>query len=372
MVIIIILFLLWMAKLDFKKITFKNFVIGNGLLLLALTTKETSILLLPMILIFFGWARLKKLMKDKKSWWLFLTLVGQVVLFILSMPRRQGYTVNVDFSLNKLWLGALIARFDYAEYYFPMIVALILFFFRNLKKLKKGITNSFLHDLQWPLILLTGFTSSLFFVFSWEHQLERYHYLTFIFIILFLFYELSFYNFSFKNIKKLKQSFNLFSLVTVTFIILAGILMFQKRNLYQKNVLERTADSFQEMFFTHQAAGSLTNFLFYSLPEGTRVFVDSNDYEKLVDIGYFASRLGERQVLIYSINQEAALNYGPTHQYSTDIFGDYELADNPKLLIVADRHWFRFESDELELLAPSFIKKFPKQIYYFWKIKQDF
>ena len=189
-------FLVWLSKLKLAKFNWQSFMAGQLLLLMTLTTKETSLMVLPMIGVYFFRAWWPKRQLGKVGWLYFLSLMIQPILFFFALPSRQGYTANVDISLSKLWYGALVTRFNWAEYYFPMVVGLILLLLRGVKSLERGKLIAFLKTLQWPLTLLAGFVGSLFFVFSWEHQLERYHYLTFVFIILFLFVESNFYDWS--------------------------------------------------------------------------------------------------------------------------------------------------------------------------------
>ena len=99
---------------------------------------------------------------------------------------------------------------------------------------------------------------------------------------------------------------------------------------------------------------------------------DSDDYETVVGLGYFITRLGERSAWVYSGNKDAAINYSPVHRYSTDVFADYRQAPAPRLLVVADRHRVYFKKHELQLLAPKFIHDAHQYVYWYWRVKADF
>ena len=70
------------------------------------------------------------------------------------------------------------------------------------------------------------------------------------------------------------------------------------RGLNWKAVFERSYKYYSFHYTTYQTAGKLIDFLYKELPENTSVYIDHGDYEKIADLGYFASDFGDRKITI--------------------------------------------------------------------------
>lgn len=327
----IIWLLVWLKKLNLKKITLKNFIIGNLLLLFTLTTKETSLLMLPLISIFFFAQWILHKNHRKNIFLLFLSMITQGVIFFLLIPKLQGYTSTMSFSLSRLWNSLLITRLEFAEYYLPLVVAVLGTIFRFMFQTKQKTTKIIIEKFLWPAIFISGIISSLIFVFSWQYQLERYHYLPLVFVLFYLVYEFSQWrwkSFSLQNWKKL-------SFIFLPAIILF-ILFFQMRGLSWINLFQRSYNYWYFQYNTYQTAGNLISFLYNELPDNTTVYIDHDDYEKIADLGYFATNLGDRSIKIYSNNKKIHDKFPKTQFYSEDLLKMYKETKGNKVFVNFD------------------------------------
>lgn len=322
----IIWLLVWLKKLNFKKITLKNILYGNILLLFTLATKETSLLMIPLMSLFFfsKWLTNKK--NRKSIIFVAATIIFQGLLFYSLMPKFQGYASSMSFSLAHLWNSLLITRLEFAEYYLPLIMAVLgtlanFIFNTPEKKNIKLLVEKFI----WPIIFLAGVVISITFIFSWEYQLERYHYLPFFFAILYMIQEFSNWKWNRKNL--------LFIFLPTAALF---IYFFQMRGLSYLKFMNRSYEHWYFQYKTYQSAGKLIDFLYYKLPENTTVFIDHDDYEKIVDLGYFATRFGERKVNIYSNNQGVHNKFPSTQFYADSLRKLHKQTEGYKVFIYFD------------------------------------
>ena len=356
--------LVWLARLPIKKITAKEFFIGNGLLLLTLTTKETSILLLPLIAISFVWMGLKNHLKKPTFWILGLTLLSQVLLFFVLMPRAQGYATSLSLSWSRIWLNIHISRLTHLPYYFLLGGGLGLSLSRWWRADKLQKVKQFWLSLLWPVIFLLGFTMSLFFVFTWEYQLERYYYLPVLFLWVFSLGELgwffqSWHSFWQKHLWRGGPSYlvSFFGLCLVVGIALMPL-------THWPRALKNRQEHLYGWLAEYTVAGELTAFLQDSVPSGTQIFLASDNYEIVIETGFFASRLGDQPVTVYSQNQDLA-------RYRDDIINAYQTASSPKLLLI--------KSDDVPGLSPEILQVLkPTQLFLsgndldFWRFTNSY
>jgi len=336
----IIWFLVWLRKLKINRIIIKDYLIGHLLLVFSLGTKETSLLLFPIIGLFFFVSFLveKKQEIRKNILLLSSSLFVQGIIFYLLMPKNQGYGSSMSISIPRLWYSALVTRLEFAEFYLPLLIVILLmmvrFIFNGFKNIK---IIGFLKESIWSGILLLGLAESLFFVWSWQYQLERYHYLPLFFGLLLVAHEISQWNKQLFN--KLKKQLFVFVLVPISLLY---IFFFQLRGLNWNGVFQRSYKYYSFHYTTYQTAGELIDFLYMELPENTNVYIDHDDYEKIADLGYFASNFGDREITIYSGNREINKRYPDLHFYETNLLDAYDQENDKKILILFDSSKNRF------------------------------
>ncbi|MFZ5437844.1 MAG: hypothetical protein ACOZAK_02225 [Patescibacteria group bacterium] len=321
---------MWLRKIRIDKLNIKDFLIGNILLMFSLGTKETTLLIFPMLGFFIFTHLFQKFRNKKRLILLFFTLFLQGLIFYLLMPKFKGYSSSMSFAPNRIWHSLLVTRLEFAEFYLPLLGIGFISCIRLIKEFSFKNIKRFLIRNLWLFVILIGFIESLLFVFSWEYQLERYHYLPLFFGFMFIFIEISFWNKElFRKIKK--QVF--FSSLLLFFLFIG---FFQKRGLNWVGVIKRGVSYQQFHYQTYQEIGRLNNFLYHDLPTGATIFIDHDDQEKVVELGYFSSKLGDRQVNIFSKNKNS-VGKGEIFNFSDIIRSDYETEAGQKILIEFDQ-----------------------------------
>jgi len=373
------LFMIWFMvslKSFWKKIpTNKEILIVNLFFVSAILTKETAILLYPLFLIYFVNKLYfeRKFFHSKKIWFLFVSISLQMTMFLLILPKQQGYTSSFQFSIKELWGKILISRLEMAHYYLLLSIAGILSLMRSFIAIKEREIKNFIYSFNWQVIYLFGIIFSLIFVFSWDHHLIRYYYLTIVFIWLYLLTEIGLFK---KSLSKLK----LFSNETKIILLLVclGLFLeiyssiFQKKGLEWNKVIDKSYQSAYGWFRSYQVSGPLIRYLYNNLPIGTQIYTTATDYEQIIDMGYFASQFGDRNIIIYSSNISAEKNHPETQRYAEDLLTLYDGASKPKLLIT-DLFFIKEKNDKNQfiILRPKKNILFHEESR-FWRIKIDF
>ena len=368
-------FLVSLKSISFKKIRPKQILTTNLLFAAALLTKETAIILYPLFLVFFVSKSFfnKSLLKSRAFWILFSTLSLQVLFFFLMLPAQQGYSSALKFSTSRLWHRLLVSRLQIAEYYLLLSLAGIFSFIRLIIASKEKKIAKFIEKFTWQAMYLIAAASSLFFVFLWDYQLGRYYYLSLVFFWLYILAELKESIDLSKKIKKLSKEF-LFGLVMVgsfSFFVIF-IYVFQMKGLEWGKRATQAYDSAYNWFRGYQVSGSLTKYLYESVPEGTTIYTTTTNYEPLINIGYFSSRFGDRKIVVYSENKNAVKNHPEAHLYTTDVLAAYEADTGPKLLISSASVDKEVLNDsEYKILWPS-NEILSHEADRFWRIKEAY
>lgn len=132
----------------------------------------------------------------------------------------------------------------------------------------------------------------------------------------------------------------------VTMAIIASIVLnaqvLNGRGLTLLPFLGNVWEYFAQSFDTHQVSYSLIHALVHKTPEGEKVFVSSDDYEVIFEIGLYASNLKQRPVTIYTNNQQLIDDVGDQFtylQYVEDPVAAFLQSSEPKQLLVRRKTW---------------------------------
>jgi hypothetical protein len=297
----IVWFMIWMKK-SIKNKT-HNWV-GWLFFLAAVFTKETSILLMPMMLVFLLPYIFKKYKKHKKKLCLLLFFSFFSLIFyslITTMKSISSYTAGFSISFIQIKNNLLISRLAMSEIYYIFFALLALGSIRFLLFLieKKVFTIKkenyifkvmldFWQDNSLLLSNLTGLFISLFFVFSWEYQLERYYYPIYIYLFIYIVLEFSKSIKLFLGLKKNKYKLSMISLPII--LLLASYLTFFQKTLPDlKNYLITNNQIRDRWYAGYQNSYNIIRVLLAE--ETNEMYTLIDDYEVVYELGLFTNKL---------------------------------------------------------------------------------
>lgn len=312
------------------------------LLVLAIGTKETSIILIPFIFYHYVSNKYKKINK----FLLFIfTIVGLPLLlfgaFILMKNFFQtGYAVE-NFSIN---LMTLFTAFDNVARTFKHYTFLIFFtgfsfssrvliaYFNN--NHSKIIKNSAIELSLFILII-----QSLFFIVAWKFHFERYFYLMWSFIIIVLALEFSDWKRMFlkseKTFKKLTQNQLFVSSCYFILMLMLSYTLFFKKNLLKFIFLPTESLSvYKQSFDATQISHSIIEKLLKNKTV-EEVYLTNDGYEIMYEIGLYASQFKDRNVLVFSPNIELPeQRFEEGYRYVENPISAYYASNNPKKILI--------------------------------------
>jgi hypothetical protein len=349
-------FLVWLKRFWKRAPSGREILVANLFFAGAILTKETAIILFPLFMTYFisGIYIERQLLRSKLMWILFSTLSLQTIIFFLVLPAQQGYASGFQFSAGGVWRQILVSRLQAAQYYLLLSAAGILTAIRLLIASKKQQLGQFFHSFTWQAMYSLGLLGSLIFVFSWKHQLGRYYYLTIIFIWLYLLSEIALFEKILPKLKQLSEETRIIlTMITLGVFIGLHLSVFQGQGLQWNKITTRSYQTAYNWFRGYQTTGALTQYLYQSVPAGTQIYTTATDYEPVIDMAYFASRFGDRDIRLYSANPLAEKNHPETQRYTEDVLAAYNEASAPKLLIVSVLTEGVAESDKFMILRPK-------------------
>lgn len=343
----VIIFMIWMKK--FINSTIPKWI-GFFVFFLAIFTKETSIFLLPLFAVYLFPFLLKNFKKYKKFvcsllFFSFATLV--IYSLITAMKEVSSYTSSFAVSWPQIKFNILISRLAMKEVYYLLILLFSLSFLRfifylinmNVFKSKKEnyiflVLIKFWQDNSILIATLIGLFASLFFVFSWQHQLGRYYYPVYLFLFIYFFIEVD------KSIKLFLESKSLLRIIIIFLplltIALSYLVVFQRVRPDFNEYLVLNKAVKRRWFGDYQNSYSIINKLIISDSDTIYTLID--DLEVVYELSLFANKLNfnENKIQSYSPNIQAADSY----QYinlSANVVNDFltEESDN-KILVTTE------------------------------------
>ncbi len=299
----------------------------------ALLTKETSILALPMLLLLplanwlTSWKKIKKSPRFHQQLGLILTLGLGSAIFLLMLPVGQGYSGGLSFDLTAAKESLFYVRAAFPEFHW-LLVAGGLLFVRRLIDNRKGIylaKNEFL----LPLIFFGLAAAYLLFPLFWEHQLERYYFLGDMFVLIFVASEVT-YLYA-EHLKKKLEHRSL--LIVAGLLILITNFAFLPSQLNPSHLITRFHFNRQTWYEQYQYSYALVAYLQNQVKQNSKIFMSFNDYEVIYEVGLYASRFSEREIVVFNENQKASDNFGLPYLYSENVLEGFRNTDEQAILI---------------------------------------
>jgi hypothetical protein len=302
--------------------------------LLALFTKETSLLALPAFLALIlvnwlvEWKKLKHSPAIHHQLALSLTLLLATCVFLFLIPSGQGYSSGLSFDFNAAKANLFYVRAAFPEFHWLLVTGALVFVRRLIENREK------LNVVGKTFILSTFFlilsVVYLFFPLFWQHQLERYYLLGQVFAWIFFIIEAHFLYQEYLT-KKLKIRSLIFSGLL---LVLISSVIFLPSKLSLKNLAIRFHINRQVWYEQYQYSYALITYLQNNVQPGTSLYVAFNDYEVIYEIGLFASYFFEKEILLLSENNEVVQNFGGIYQLTSSSTHDFAQSQTPSLLII--------------------------------------
>jgi hypothetical protein len=280
-----------------KKIFFTLSIIFTAL---AIGTKETSVMILPLqLFVFFA-------QKFKKKSLLFSTIGGVVVLlvglvlgvYLLKNVFSSGYaTQNFAVSVAGIYGGFKLARNNLGQYFFPILLGFSLLVGRLLMFKKRDWVS-----LSVGLLMLIA--ESIFFVIAWHYQFARYLYITWTVTVIFLTLEFFCWLKILADPKLYRRHISVITgilLISSVFVTANYIFIKGKRFINPDLVIE-SLDVYKRSFDSTQVTHAVANLLLNNTTVET-VYTTSDNYEVIYELGLYSSQFGARKVVVVSSSQ---------------------------------------------------------------------
>lgn len=342
-----LLFLIWLKNNQIDK--WPNYI-GYLIFFLAILTKETSIMLLPLLVIYklpFIISGIKKNNKHICNILFFSVITLFFYLFINALKEGSTYGSNFSINWSEIKYNILVSRITMKELFyilfflFSLTFSRFVFFLREKIVLRKIEANflftiiiKFLKDNILEVAFFTGVLESLFFVFSWEFQLGRYYYPVYIFLLLYAVSELEKSIAKLRNIKLINKF--IFMLIPLLIMILSYFFFFQHMSPNFKNKLDENYKIKQRWFQDYQNSYAIIeNLLSWSCHT---IYTTVSDYEVIYELGLYGNRLSikKNNCKIYSSSFKTEENF-KNFYYSENVIEDFiQDEDKNKILISKD------------------------------------
>ncbi len=329
-----LLFLIWALRLDKQNLTFLNAGIGSLLMILALGTKETTLILVPIFLSIYvvrliqgNWRSLAFL-----SLAIFLTLLG--IGFYLLIPTATSYSLGYQASPSSIILTAYQIRLAHIHIFWLFglgccLTAVRVYFFSKSLQLKNLISENLTQ-----IIIFCATLGSIAIILPWNLQLVRYYYNVTLFVFMFLTIEVAAWWSLRQKLQKLPR---LQTIIVLGAVVILGMgmtrIVFQRVLPDYKHMLWETWGSMKGWFSGYQNNYLLIKYLMENTQENGAFYAAFGDYEIVYDMGQYASLFGDRPIRIYNANAQMSKDFGLPYVFIEDPYAAYKLDPGPKILV---------------------------------------
>jgi hypothetical protein len=327
-------FLLWAMTLKENSLTLVKAAIGPVLLFLALGSKETSLILIPMFMAMYLLQLLQGHWRSPKFLGLVIVMVLIGVGFYAMIPTSKNYTLGYDLSLPGMVRTALLARMSEIHIFWlwgilGCLTAARLYFFSPSLEIKKIINTHF-----WQIIIFLAALGSFIIILPWNLQLERYYYNVTLFVLMFATIEAAAWWSLRKNIRKFSD-FQKIALAAVIFFLGLGMtrIVFHQQIPPYSPMLSNTTGSMKVWFSSYQNNYAVAHYLMTHTRENESFYAAFPDYEVVYDMGQFASLFGDRKITVYHANPQLGKDRGFPYVFIEDPYAAYQADQGPKLLV---------------------------------------
>jgi hypothetical protein len=342
-----IIFMLWLVGVEKTGWTAKKTILGSLILLAALLMKETSVVFILPVVVVMLW----KILLRKCSWsdlafssTLGLVILGYVLLLTAAPQTGVGYSGNFHFHFAEMKQRMFAARIEHAVIFFGLSIvsaATALRFVVAILK-KHFLAQQFL----WQVILITQILAMLVIgIFPWQFQLSRYFYPIYLFVLLYGGIEVA----AWKQWLHYPKMIFCCGILLVIFAIFSDHVLFLNRGTNVKSLVTNAGQSAMSSFDTYQVSYGVISYLLTQTPNHAQVFISASDYEVIFELGLYASHLRERDVTVFTTNQQLVTDLGNEYSYLhyvKDPVAAFLQSSAPKILLLRQQDISKFS--ELE------------------------
>jgi hypothetical protein len=216
-------------------------------------------------------------------------------------------------------------RLEQIELFYPLFCVSALYAISVVMMFRERFDwKQIIYDQRQALFLFISAMSSLALFLPWEYaKLERYFYPFLVYVLLFS--SVACTTIVRVFVPVVRRQVMLGRVVIGALLILPLFLgwkvAFSGKHLQPTLVWERTRQSKQALFIEYQMNDPFIQYLLADdLPHS--IFVGDADYERIQEIGIFASQLGGRTVRTFSANAAVAQDFGSSYQTVGETTGD--------------------------------------------------
>lgn len=329
-----LLFLWWALKLNDKRVSLQQAALGPIILILALGSKETSLVLIPLFVTIFVMKFLDRKWRSVSHLALAVTLALVGFGFYLLIPPAKSYSLEYSLSLSRIMQTAQQVRLTELHVFWLFgvtgcLAAVRLYFFAPTLNIFKVLKDHF-----WHFWLFAAVIGSWLIILPWSLQMERYYYNVTLFVLMLLTVEVASWWALRPKIAKL-NSFQTATILLAILVLTVGVsrVFFSKQIPKYHKMVANTILSMKGWFSGYQNNYIVTKYLMdHTSPDGT-FYAAYADYEVVYDMGQFARLFGDRDIIIYHANPQLAKDFGYPYLFVEDPYAAYIADPGPKILV---------------------------------------
>ncbi len=320
--VLVVALMVWLLDSKWSK-NIWYFFFGGGVFIAALLTKETSLFLLPTIMLGLGleiWQIPTQWKKYLLACLVYIVLAG---LFVTGLPPRTGYASSYVFNFETIIKNIFIVRIAIPQLLWIGASMGASFLFRSLyvfTSWKKWLSESKSH-----LVIGSVLALSVAIQLPWQYQFERYYLIPYVAIVLFAMVEVNALIEYAKNVRLFQSTWfdvlKVYLVVTVISLALSTVFIGTEA-LKFNHVLKRSIASFESWYsqyhYSYAVIQNVSN-----LPENAHLYITHNDYEVIYEIGLFASHFGKKNIRIVSENAQTQSDFGDPYHLVDDVYSSF-------------------------------------------------
>lgn len=283
----------------------KSIVYSIIFLILAIATKETTVLLLPMYVgsicfVLFG---RKNFLRWQSVTVLSLLFVSIFSISVLNMFLKGGYAFN-NLSSNGSEIVRVLKEFpiSYPMYFVLLTVSFTVFLAKLFLQLWTGQKLFSQYDVKNVFIFYYSLVLFLLVNAIWAFHFERYFYLPWIFIVLIFANEVSVLINCVKGFsieKLINRKFDIFIILWVSIIVLLTgyYSVLHKSGLSPIKPIKQSLIDYKSSYDSSQLSKSMSE-LFVNDTQTKYLYVQNDNFEVIYELGLYLSQFQTRNVII--------------------------------------------------------------------------
>lgn len=275
-----------------------------------------------------------------------------LLLFLIQKEVFQS-SLGLITSIQTLKQNLFIFLFENKLLLLCIFCLTIFSFFRQFLKLKHLKSNFIDEEFLASIILpITELAFIFISFFIWQQNSSKSLYIIYYVTLVHVYLEYVYWKKLSINTKySIKIEYFFLLPFSIIFLFLIGMNTFIfKNNITEKNLSFKDVLANQKQSFdVHQVSYGLINTLINNTNNEERIFVSSNDYEIIFEIGLYASRLKTRSIKIFTNNTQLIADLGNTYtylQYVDDPIGAFKNDSHHSSLLLRKNDWEKLRDSD--------------------------